>query len=662
MKSQPTFRSIGYLLRTLGIALWLLPIGDIFAQPDMQRPFYLSSLKSVADYTVLKGSPVVEKYGQVESVKVLWELKKDKLYFISSYHYKWHYRFARQRLGYWQNRTVFNERNYGERKDREYVLANLNHYLANDLWTVEFSSADQIPLATIHTFMPRLQAAFIPGKVLHLFLNTHRLVEAFSEPTPPVSYPVVRADDIYGGQLYQPLNLRGNYGYLRKIKVEDLKKSVPGRHDIVVLDGPALDIPAVAGLMSPDFQTPLSHLNILCKNRGTPFLAHRNIWRDPRVNALAGKLVYFEVLADTFRLREADLGEAQPVWQANVPREPVALPRNLKSRELWPMNRLSARSVNLVGGKAANFAVLHRLARRSGGKWKVPEGAFAIPFVYYVEHLRSSGADTLIQHLLNDPAARNDPQQLAMQLKTIRKRIKKSPVDPDLLVAVAERVRAESPTLRMRFRSSTNAEDIDGFNGAGLYSSKTGIVGDATKPIDQAIRKVWASVWNYRAFQEREYFNLRQEDVAMGILVHRSFPDEHANGVAITKNLYRPGYFGVVINVQRGETSVVSPPPGVTCDQLICYSENDIRFYTSRRIIEYISYSSENAGQPVLTEAQVLRLAEHLGKIKKHYYYNVPGTRSSAGQSFYDFALDVEFKFDGPDSTLYLKQARPYND
>ncbi len=213
----------------------------------------------------------------------------------------------------------------------------------------------------------------------------------------------------------------------------------------------------------------------------------------------------------------------------------------------------------------------------------------------------------------------------------------------------------------MRFRSSTNAEDIDGFNGAGLYDSKTGIVGDSSKPVEKAIRKVWASVWNYRAFQEREYFNLIQEDVAMGILVHRSFPNEHCNGVAITKNLYRPRYYGFVINVQAGEVSVVSPPAGVTCDQLICYSENGVGFFADKAIVEYISYSSINQGKTVLTKEQVVLLTQQLSDIKKYYYWSVPGSRSN-NQDYRDFAMDVEFKFDGPDNTLYIKQARPYND
>ena len=54
-----------------------------------------------------------------------------------------------------------------------------------------------------------------------------------------------------------------------------------------------------------------------------------------------------------------------------------------------------------------------------------------------------------------------------------------------------------------RFRSSTNAEDLENFNGAGLYDSKAAKKNHKTKTIDAAIKEVWASLWNFRAFNER---------------------------------------------------------------------------------------------------------------------------------------------------------------
>ena len=60
----------------------------------------------------------------------------------------------------------------------------------------------------------------------------------------------------------------------------------------------------------------------------------------------------------------------------------------------------------------------------------------------------------------------------------------------------------------------------------------------------------------------------------MGSLVHRSFPDELANGVLITKNIYRSEYAGITVNVQKGENSVVKPEEGVSCDEFYAHSFN----------------------------------------------------------------------------------------
>ena len=45
----------------------------------------------------------------------------------------------------------------------------------------------------------------------------------------------------------------------------------------------------------------------------------------------------------------------------------------------------------------------------------------------------------------------------------------------------------------MFVRSSTNSEDLPGFNGAGLYDTLPNVVGK--KAIGEALKGVWASVW-----------------------------------------------------------------------------------------------------------------------------------------------------------------------
>ena len=623
-------------------------------------PDFVHHLTSQVQFDQLGAEPLTEKYGQVASVKVIWDLKDFKLYFTNSKKYHVHYDFCKARLGYWKSLYLFNQANYSNNRNRRFVLANINHYPGSETWALEFSSADLIePDLALKTVEKVKESAFF-GADLRLMLNTQRLLDAFDDLDQAQKIKTILPEEIYAGLVYQPLNCKESYGYLRRKKVADLEDSPPGPTDIVVLDGPALDIPAVAGLFSPEFQTPLSHLVVLCKNRGTPYVAQKGIWDHPKVLAFENQLVHLIVDIDSFQILPAELKKAERFWRSHRPAKAQKLRINKKVTGLVPLSDRKLSRVDVVGGKARNFGILMKIAADSKNGFKTPECAFGIPFSYYLAHFEQSGAKALLEELLLDPVLKNDQKQLRTRLLGIQAAIKQHPVDRALLKLITNKVKRGSPTMRMRFRSSTNAEDIEGFNGAGLYDSKTGIVGDSVKTVEKAIQKVWASVWNLRAFQERDYFRIDQRQVAMGVLVHRSFPNEAANGVAITKNLYRERDAGFVINVQIGEVSVVSPPPGVTCDQLLCYSNSDIGFFKNRDIIEYITRSSLRRGESVLADEQVIHLTEQLEKIKRYYYHEISGHFEDFAYGGY--ALDVEFKIDGPDNTLYIKQVRPYSD
>jgi hypothetical protein len=209
----------------------------------------------------------------------------------------------------------------------------------------------------------------------------------------------------------------------------------------------------------------------------------------------------------------------------------------------------------------------------------------------------------------------------------------------------------------MRFRSSTNAEDLDGFTGAGLYTSESGDPNDPKRPVFDAIRTVWSSVWYFRAFEERSYRNIDHKSVGMALLVHRSFPDEEANGVAITGNPFdksglEPAFY---INVQKGDLSVVLPDASVTTDQVLYY------FTMPGQPVVYMAHSNQIPDSTtVLTTKQIYTLGVALTEIHDFFKecYQPDPTKW--------YAMDTEFKFDQPiddlngEPVLIMKQARPY--
>jgi phosphoenolpyruvate synthase/pyruvate phosphate dikinase len=280
------------------------------------------------------------------------------------------------------------------------------------------------------------------------------------------------------------------------------------------------------------------------------------------------------------------------------------------------------------------------------GPLPLPEGAFAIPFYYYWRHMHENSLDAFISQMLQEPRFRSDFIYRKAQLLRLQDSIIALPADPSLVALINARIMAQGGSSNYRFRSSTNSEDIKGFNGAGLYDSYTAVPGDPLKTIEKAIKRVWASLWNLAAFEEREYFKIDQSTVAMAVLVHRSFPDEAANGVVITENLYNPYNPGFTINVQVGEISVTNPEGGYTPDQIIRYTFDDIT--------EYIGHSNVPGmqGRTVLTDPEIQELSDYCKAIHNHY----------CRLNLECLPLDIEFKVDWVNGVrkIYIKQARLY--
>ena len=169
---------------------------------------------------------------------------------------------------------------------------------------------------------------------------------------------------------------------------------------------------------------------------------------------------------------------------------------------------------------------------------------------------RSPGSTTLreVIHARLAPFTNYPPNIPALQtnLAAIRDLITDVAIfTPDQQQAIISALSPFDPARKIRFRSSSNAEDSKTFVGAGLYDSFSGcllddIDGNTKGPLQMrsyrvqgagrlpAIRKAYASFYNDNGFLERLRHGIDESQVAMGLLVHYSAPDETemANGVA----------------------------------------------------------------------------------------------------------------------------------
>ncbi|HLO60206.1 MAG TPA: PEP/pyruvate-binding domain-containing protein [Bacteroidales bacterium] len=621
------------------------PVNQSYAVYDMMQTSYpagtdfLRKLIRPESFNLMAGPPLNPVFSEIRSVKILYSIKDDDVYYINSEKYFIHYEFARDVLGYNKGHAMFNQEQYTNNPDRKYILATLNLFVSSGIYTLDFFSGDQLSCRQIEEVYNKVVQTTYVGNNLRFYANNLKWDECNSIPS-------ITSNELFSGQNYQPLNPEEAYGYLKKFTLDELKTEYAGRHDIVVLNGIPNDISVVAGIITTEFQTPLSHINVLSHNRGAPNMALRDGWTNPLLGSLTNQLVYLKVTLDTFILREATLDEATQFWNGKEPSKITKLSCDTITQGLINLENSGIQSVRTIGGKAANFAELMNVGVTPYGSISLPEGAFAIPFYYYWQHMRTHSLDKLMREMLSESRFHTDFQYRKSQLIRLQDSIKSCPLDPDLLALVIAKINQTGGFTNIRFRSSTNSEDVKGFNGAGLYDSYTGIPGDPDKTIEKAIKKVWASLWNLQAFEEREYFKIDHQTVAMAVLVHRSFPDEAANGVVITTNLYNIYNPGFTINVQAGEISITNPEGGYIPDQIIRYTFEDV--------IEYINHSNAPGmeGKTVLSNAEIEELTAWCQAINDHYCRLYSECQP----------LDIEFKVDIVNGRrkLYIKQARIY--
>lgn len=604
---------------------------------------YAHSIPDDATFLRLAARPESSTYARTEVVKFLVDVTNQRtVWFIDTQRWDIHYTFARDRLAFpgqpIEDHAAFNVREY-RRPERRFEMGSLVHFLDSDEWTFELISGDTLSGERIATLHRQLASVIFAGSRLrfHPISPTHEQSIASVDAT---RLPRASTDELFGGMRYQPLTEGLAFGTLRLVRgAFDQASARPD--EILVFEHLPDEIPVVGGVVSSELQAPLGHIAILCATRNTPNMALRGAIDDPRLVALDGHLVALNVQPQDFGVREASRTEAEAAWARLRPTQSMAPRRNTRERRLRQVCDLHLEDAITVGAKAAQLGEACRL----GGAIRTP-GGFTIPFAHYVEHIERHGIQAEIDALLHDLPTL-DAATRATRLAAIREHISTAEVAPALVNDVRRRMLELARDRRFIFRSSTNAEDLPGFTGAGLYRSIVVAQAPEAAVIAQTIADVWASVWLLGAFRERDWYRVEQREVAMAILVQPFVDGARANGVAITANPFfqgRPGYF---VNAQALGGSVT----GATGDEV---PEQHI-IYTYSEVIEseLLSRSTRSPGELLLGDAQTLELAEVLTTLHNHF---IPRWGNVGVAN----AVDVEFLIAGDDRHVVIVQARPY--
>ena len=456
-------------------------------------------------------------------------------------------------------------------------------------------------------------------------------------------YEASRIDVVFWEDLSPPtrvdlLNPGVGYGQLRIMDPDDR----PHPRDVVIYETVPNELPRVAGIITTVRQTPLSHVNLRAAQDGVPNAYVRDVLKDPAVAALEGGFVRYEVTATGWSLRAATPGEVDEHYESSRPPQAQTPQRDLSVRSITPLSDVRFADWEAFGVKAANVAELGRLGFAEG---TVPDG-FAIPFYFYDEFMKANGFHDRIEQMLADPGFQSDFDIRDDLLDDLRDDIEDA-ASPQWIIDALTEMHASFPEgTSLRYRSSTNNEDLPGFNGAGLYDSKTQDPEETEEDgIDKSLKGVFASLWNFRAFSERDFHRIDHGAAAMGVLVHPNYSDELANGVAVSFDPFYDGPGRYYVNTQLGEDLITNPLPRSVPEELLLLPDGNYLVRSTSNLV--------GRGELLMSDAQLVQLAQHLTTIHEHFealYKPGPGE---------PFAMEIEFKITS-DDILAIKQARPW--
>lgn len=563
------------------------------------------------------------------------DLAQPELYFINSNTYTLHTPFANA-IGYTNDGTLMTGT----------IAFHPNLVAANGVlgtYRFFFQPNNAFSFAYVQKAMELLAAnmPFLKNNLCYYPLEAVGLPLYFQEEaTYNASRVCALFEDDLGAEIdYLVLNVAEGYGLLRVMGANEM----PSSRDIVLYETLPNELPRVGGIITTVMQTPLSHINLRAIQDKVPNAFIRHALQEPGIDSLIGKYVYFRADPINFTLREASLAEVDAFYNGIRPAKGQTPLRDLSQTHIKPLDSISFAESASFGVKCANVATMRGFGFPDG---TIPNG-YGIPFYFYDAFMQYNGFYDQVQAMLDDAAFKSDFNVQIQRLAALRKAIKAAPMPSWMIDELSAMQLSFPPGTSIRCRSSTNNEDLPGFSGAGLYDSKTQHPDEGH--ISKSVKQVYASTWNFRAFEEREFYRIDHLTTAMGVLIHPNHENEKANGVGVsTDPLYQTNgtYY---LNTQVGDDLVTNPNalsvpeeilldaiPGANGDYVVINPSNQVP-----------------SGTLVMPEAYLDQMRGFLGTIHEQFQllYNAVGKEG--------FAMEIEYKINAED-ILVVKQARPW--
>ena len=468
--------------------------------------------------------------------------------------------------------------------------------------------------------------------------------------------PVYLTADLGDASVFSGLNPATGYGLLRVLGPADR----PTFKEVAILRQLPNELPATAGVISLEPQTPLSHVNLRAIQDGVPNAYIGNALDDPMIAGVVGHYVRYEVAENReerfswtnpetgvveervgYLVTEATAAEVAAHHTARRPEEEQTPPRDLTETTYKDLDDMAFADSDAFGVKAANVATMRDFGFAAG---TVPDG-YALPFYFYDEFMKHNGFYDDVDVLLANTDFQGSIETREAELTKLRQRIRDGAVPAWMKTKLGE-VQALFPEdTSIRCRSSTNNEDLPNFSGAGLYDSYTHHPTEGH--LSKSIKQVFASLWNLRAFEEREFHWVDHKVAAMGVLLHPNYSGEKANGVAVSDDPFYGSEDRFYVNAQVGENLVTNPSASAVPEELLLGTGE--KFTTT--LVQRSNLVADDAR--VLSAAHIASLQAALRTIHSRFrpLYEVADDA--------EFAMEIEFKITAA-GKFAVKQARPW--
>jgi len=600
-------------------------------------PRFLGKIQTRAEFEQL--ARVYNAGTPLEIPHVLFVIDRqraDRIYYLHTPRYGLHETFARERRLLSGDKAKL----IAQYKDpnRRLLFGTLSWQNGLPGYTFEFWEGDLLTPELLTLTAQRLAATFYEPL---RFKSNSTLQEQTAQRA---GMDVVTQEALLREQTFLPLNTGRAQGRLRIVKSVD-ETSDLSPTDIVVLDEVPVALTPVAGLVTQRPSTLLSHVNLLAKGWRIP-----NAYVRDAVAALRehdGQWVELTVENNGYRVQRMAQPAAAASPAAATPTATTPLPKpDLSVRAVKPLSGMTTRDSRYCGVKAANLGALKSVLPPAAN---VPDG-FCIPFAQYAAFMHKLGVPARLAALEQRADFASDANVRRAELAKLRQDIADAP--PDALSADwLARWKKQLGGRGVFVRSSSNSEDLPGFSGAGLYTTVPNVT--QADALARAVQTVWASVYNFEAYEARRAAGFNQDAVVMAVLVQLAAASD-SSGVMITRDPF---------DASRRHVTYLSAKRGLGIKVVEGKRQAEQVMYSSwSKAVQVLSRSAEDTelvaaagggvrevpiegGRQVLNDALVARLAAVGRQVKKRL--------GNADQ-------DIEWAVQGDE--ILILQARPYID